>query len=147
MNDRKNRAEQIFNEMIKTIKERQVDLDQAIAEYTSGPVKPAMDVAEDNEQITVTTELPGVERENIKIDLSEESLEIRAEFKKETEEEGEESGVTYHRKERRHGTASRVVVLPAKVKIDEVTARFENGVLTIIMPKLDKRETYEVKVE
>jgi len=60
MNDRKNRAEQIFNEMIKTIKERQVDLDQAIAEYTSGPVKPAMDVLEDNEQIMVTTELPGV---------------------------------------------------------------------------------------
>jgi len=55
--------------------------------------------------------------------------------------------VTYHRKERRHGTASRVVVLPAKVKIDEVTARFDNGVLTVIMPKLDKRETYEVKVE
>ena len=147
MNDRKTRAEQIFNEMIKTIKERQVDLDQAIAEYTSGPVKPAMDVVEDNEQITVTTELPGVERDHIKIDLSEESLEIRAEFKKETVEEGEESGVVYHRKERRSGIASRVVVLPAKVKIDEVSAKFENGVLTVIMPKLDKRETFEVKVE
>lgn len=147
MDEKKKRAEQIFNDMIQTIKEKQVDLDQAIAEYTGGPVKPAMDVVEDNNQITVKTDLPGVNRDDIKIDLTDESLEIQAHFKKETEEELEEAGVTYHRKERRFGSASRVVVLPAKVKIDEVTAKFQDGVLTVIMPKLEKRETYEVKVE
>lgn len=147
MDEKKKRAEQIFNDMIQTIKEKQVDLDQAIAEYTGGPVKPAMDVVEDNNQITVKTDLPGVNRDDIKIDLTDESLEIQAHFKKETEEELEEAGVTYHRKERRLGSASRVVVLPAKVKIDEVTAKFQDGVLTVIMPKLEKRETYEVKVE
>jgi HSP20 family protein len=147
MDEKKNRAEQIFNDMIQTIKEKQVDLDQAIAEYTGGPVKPAMDVAEDNSQIVVKTDLPGVDREDIKIDLTEDSLEIQAHFKKEIEEETEEGGVTYHRKERRYGTATRVVVLPSKIKMDEVTAKFENGVLTVTMPKLDKKETYAVKVE
>lgn len=147
MDEKKKRAEQIFNDMIQTIKEKQVDLDQAIAEYTGGPVKPAMDVVEDNNQIMVKTDLPGVNRDDIKIDLTEESLEIQAHFKKETEEELEEEGITYHRKERRIGSASRVVVLPTKVKIDEVTAKFQDGVLTVIMPKLEKRETYEVKVE
>jgi HSP20 family protein len=147
MDERRGRAEQIFNDMLQTIKEKQVDLDQAIAEYTGGPVKPAMDVVENNNHIVVTTDLPGVSREDIKIDLTENSLEIQAKFKKETEEDFEEAGVTYHRKERRYGTASRVVVLPAKVKIDEVTAKFENGVLIVTMPKMDKKQTFEVKVE
>ena len=95
----------------------------------------------------VKADLPGVNRDDIKIDLSEESLEIQAKFQKETEEDFEEKGVTYHRRERHHGTSSRVVVLPSKVKISEVTAKFDNGVLTVTMPKLDKRQTYEVKLE
>ena len=113
MDDRKSRAEKIFNEMLETIKEKQLDLDQAIAEYTGGHVKPAMDVSEDNDKIVVKTDLPGVNRDDIKIDLSEESLEIQAKFQKETEEDFEEKGVTYHRRERHHGTSSRVVVLPS----------------------------------
>lgn len=147
MDERKSRAEKIFNEMLETIKEKQLDLDQAIAEYTGGHVKPAMDVSEDNDKIVVKTDLPGVDRDDIRIDLSEESLEIQATFGKETEEDFEKMGVTYHRRERHHGTSSRVVVLPSKVKIDEVSAKFDNGVLTVTMPKLDKRQTYEVKLE
>ena len=147
MDERRGRAEQIFNDMLQTIKEKQVDLDQAIAEYTGGPVKPAMDVIENNTQIVVKTDLPGVLREDIRIDLTEDSLEIQAKFRNETEEDFEEAGLSYHRQERRFGSASRVVVLPAKVKIDEVTAKFENGVLMVTMPKVDKKKTYEVKVE
>jgi HSP20 family protein len=143
MNDRRVKAEQMFNDMVQTIKEKQEELDNAITEYTSGPVKPAMDVMENEEQIVVKTDLPGVNREDIKIDLTEDTLQIKAQFQEETEEEG----VNYYKKERKYGEASRTMMLPAKVKINEVTAKFENGVLTVVMPKLEKKELFEVKVD
>ncbi len=137
----------MFNDMIQTIKERQVDLDNAIAEYTGGPAKPAADIMETEIEIVVKTDLPGFKREDIKIDLTEDTLEIKAEHSEETVEEGEEEGATFHRKERRVTSAARTLILPAKVKINEVTAHFKDGVLTINMPKLEKKETFEVKVE
>ncbi|MBI5458964.1 Hsp20/alpha crystallin family protein [Methanobacterium sp.] len=145
--DEKKGVDNMFNDMIKTIKEKQVDLDNAIAEYTGGPVKPAMDVMENEEEVVVKTDLPGFKREDIKIDLTEDTLEINAEFSKETEEEGEEEGLTFHRKERRFGSAARTYILPAKVKIDDVTASFKDGVLTVTMPKLEKKETFNVKID
>jgi HSP20 family protein len=147
MTEKKGTAEQIFGDMVQTIKDRQVELDKAIAEYRGGPVKPAMDVMEDDENIMVKTDLPGVNREDIKIDLTEDTLEIKAEHSEEVETESEEEGVTYHKKERRYASAARTLILPAKVKLDEVTAKFDNGVLTITMPKLEKKETFEVKID
>jgi len=139
--------ETMFNDMIQTIKERQVDLDNAIAEYTGGPAKPASDIMETDDEIVVMTDLPGYQRDDIKIDLTEDTLEIKAEHSEETEEEGEEKGATFHRKERRVTSAARTLILPARVKINEVTAHFKDGVLTINMPKLEKKQTYAVKVE
>ncbi|MBP1946300.1 Hsp20/alpha crystallin family protein [Methanobacterium petrolearium] len=143
MSEKKGTAEQLFSDMLQTLKERQGDLDKAIAKYQGGPAKPAMDVIENDDNIVVKTDLPGVNREDIKIDLTEDSLEIRAEHSEETDQEG----VTYHKKERRYASAARTLILPAKVKLNDVTAKFDNGVLTIIMPKLEKKETFEVKVE
>jgi HSP20 family protein len=142
MNERRGKAEQMFNDMVQTIKEKQDELDNAIMEYTSGTVKPAMDVMEDEEKIVVKTDLPGVNREDIKIDLTEDTLKIEAQFQEETEK-----GVNYYKKERKYGEASRTMILPAKVKINEVTAKCENGVLTVVMPKLEKKEVFEVKVD
>lgn len=143
MNDRRGKAEQMFNDMVQTIKEKQEELDNAIMEYTSGTIKPAMDVMEDEEKIIIKTDLPGVNREDIKIDLTKDILQIEAHFQEETEEEG----VNYYKKERKYGEASRTMILPAKVKINEVTTKFENGVLTVSMPKLEKKEVFEVKVD
>jgi HSP20 family protein len=143
MNDRRGKAGQMFNDMVQTIKEKQEELDNAIMEYTSGPSKPAMDVMEDEEQIVIKTDLPGVNREDIKIDLTEDTLQIQAQFQEETEEEG----VNYYKKERKYGDAARTMILPTKVKINEVTAKFENGVLTLILPKLEKKDVFEVKVD
>jgi HSP20 family protein len=132
-----------LDQLIQTVKEKQEELDNAITEYTSGPSKPAMDVMEDDEQIVVKTDLPGVNREDIKIDLTEDTLQIQAQYQEETEEEG----VNYYKKERKYGEAARTMILPTKVKINEVTAKFENGVLTLVMPKLEKKEVFEVKVD
>lgn len=145
---RRNMAEQMFSDMVDAIKEKQEELENAIAEYKSStPIKLSMDVTEDDENITVVTDLPGVNKDDIKIDITEDTLTIDAKFEEETEEEGEEEGVKYHKKERSYGEANRTIVLPANIKMDEAKAKFENGVLTVILPKLEKKEVFEVKVD
>ncbi|HMK54614.1 MAG TPA: Hsp20/alpha crystallin family protein [Methanobacteriaceae archaeon] len=145
---RRNVAEQMFSDMVDTIKEKQEELEKAIADYKSNTlVKLSMDMSEDDENITVVTDLPGVNKENIKIDITEDTLTIQAQFTEETEEEGEEDGVKYHKKERSYGEASRTLVLPAKIKMDEAAAKFDNGVLTVLLPKLEQKEVFEVKVD
>jgi HSP20 family protein len=137
-------AEQMFNDMVGTIREKQEELEKAVADYTSNvPAKPVMDVIEDEENIIVKTDLPGVKKEDIKIDITEDTLEITANFQEETEVED----VNYIKRERRYGEATRLMKLPAKILINESTAKFENGVLTVTLPKLEKSESFEVKVD
>jgi HSP20 family protein len=137
-------AEQMFNDMVSTIREKQEELEKAVADYTSNvPAKPVMDVIEDEENLIVKTDLPGVKKEDIKIDITEDTLEITANFQEETEVED----VNYIKRERRYGEATRLMKLPAKILINESTAKFENGVLTVTLPKLEKSESFEVKVD
>lgn len=137
-------AEQMFNDMVGTIREKQEELEKAVADYTSNvPAKPVMDVIEDEENIIVKTDLPGVKKEDIKIDITEDTLEITANFEEETEVED----VNYLRRERRYGEARRLMKLPAKILMNDSTAKFENGVLTVTLPKLEKSESFEVKVD
>jgi HSP20 family protein len=137
-------AEQMFNDMVGTIREKQEELEKAVADYTSNvPAKPVMDVIEDDANIIVKTDLPGVKKEDIKIDITEDTLEITANFEEETEVED----VNYLRRERRYGEARRLMKLPAKILMNDSTAKFENGVLTVTLPKLEKSESFEVKVD
>ena len=137
-------AEQMFNDMVSTIREKQEELEKAVADYTSNvPAKPVMDVIEDEENLIVKTDLPGVKKEDIKIDITEDTIEITANFEEETEVED----VNYIKRERRYGEATRLMKLPAKILINESTAKFENGVLTVTLPKLEKSESFEVKVD
>ena len=137
-------AEQMFNDMVDTIREKQDGLERAISDYTSKvPEKLIMDVMEDDENIIVKTDIPGVKKDDIKIDITEDSLGVMAKFKRELEVED----VNYIKRERKHGEANRIIVLPAKIIMDETTAKFENGVLTVTLPKLEKKESFEIKVD
>jgi len=140
---RRNAAEEMFNDIVDTIKDKQKDLERIFNEYTFNmPLRPTMDVIEDEEQITVITDLPGVKKENIKLDITEDNLEINAQFNQESEFEEKD----FVRKERTYGQTNRIISLPAKIEINETSAKFENGVLTIILPKLEKKQ-FEVKVD
>jgi len=140
---RRNAAEEMFNDIVDTIKDKQKDIERIFNEYTSNmPLRPTMDVIEDEEQITVITDLPGVKKENIKLDITEDNLEINAQFNQESEFEEKD----FVRKERTYGQTNRIISLPAKIEINETSAKFENGVLTIILPKLEKKQ-FEVKVD
>ncbi len=140
---RRNTAEQIFNDIIGTIKESQNDLEKTISGYTSGSNKLLIDIIEDNNNIIVKTDIPGVKKDNIKIDITEETLEIIASFRDEILTEG----ANYIKKERRSDILKRLVTLPAKIIIDDATAGFENGVLTVTLPKIEKKESFKLHVD
>ena len=70
--NRRSRAEEVFNDIFDTIKDKQKDIGGVVNEYASNTnQKPAMDLIEDPEYISVITDLPGVNKEDIKIDLTE----------------------------------------------------------------------------
>ncbi|WP_048190107.1 Hsp20/alpha crystallin family protein [Methanobacterium sp. SMA-27] len=141
---RRNSAEEMFKDVIYTIKEKQNDLGRTLNEYTSNsPLKPNMDIVEDEEQLTVMTDLPGFKRQDITIDITEDTIEITAQFDEDTEAEGK----NFLKKERNHVKVNRIINLPLKVRSTESSAKLENGVLTVILPKLEKKETFEVKVD
>ena len=97
---------------------------------------PAIDIKEEENKLLITTDLPGINKEDIEINLKEDMLEISAKSgkKQETEEEG------YIRKEREHTHFYRAVRLPSSVKEEGSTAKIENGVLTITLPKMELKE-------
>jgi len=97
---------------------------------------PAIDIKEEENKLLVTTDLPGINKEDIEINLKEDMLEISAKTgkEKETEEEG------YIRKEREYTHFYRAVRLPTSVKEEGGTAKMENGVLTITLPKMELEE-------
>ena len=97
---------------------------------------PAVDIQEDGDNLVVTTDLPGINKENIEINLKDDMLEISAKSgeEKETEEEG------YIRRERSYTRFYRAVTLPTSVKEEAGTAKMENGVLTITLPKMKLEE-------
>jgi HSP20 family protein len=106
---------------------------------------PPVDVYEEKDQVVVKTELPGLGKDDVSLTLSEDTLTIRGEKKKEEEVKEED----YHRWERSYGSFVRTVELPVQVKGDEAKADFKNGVLTVRLPKSEeaKRRQIQVKVE
>ncbi|OEC87125.1 heat-shock protein Hsp20 [Methanobacterium sp. A39] len=130
--------------MIGTFRERGGDFEKALSEYTaSAPSKLATDVIETDGNIIVKADIPGVKKEDIVIDLTDDSIEIFAKFEEETEEEGK----NFIKKERRYGEARRSLILPEAVKVKEASAKFDNGVLTVTLPKLEEKKRFQVKVD
>jgi HSP20 family protein len=95
-----------------------------------------MDVSETDTEIRITAELPGVTEQDIDVSLDDDVLTIRGEKKFERKDEKE----TYHFVERSYGTFQRALRLPFPVDPEQVQASFENGVLTVTLPKTGRQE-------
>lgn len=93
---------------------------------------PAVDVREDEKEILLEVELPGIRPEHVDISVDNGVLNIRGE-KREERKEGENG--RYHVIERRFGSFSRSVMLPAGIDEDQIAASFDQGVLTVRIPK------------
>jgi HSP20 family protein len=104
---------------------------------------PETDVMETEREIRVITEMPGLNREDIEVDVENNVLTVRGE-KREQRTEGQEG--RYHLAERRYGTFSRSFVLPRDVEADGIQASFENGVLTVTVPKSERARRRRVEI-
>ena len=106
---------------------------------------PAIDVSETKESYVIHAELPGVKKDDVKITMHDNLISIRGEKKSETEKKTE----NLHRIERRYGTFERSFALAGTVKNDAVEAKYDNGVLTITLPKTEeaKEKIVDVKVK
>jgi HSP20 family protein len=103
---------------------------------------PAMDVVETDIEYQIRAELPGVDKQNVKISVEEGVLTIAGH----REQEREEKGKRFHRIERAYGRFARKFTVPDIVDATKVSADFKNGVLTITMPKSEKARPKAIEV-
>ncbi len=103
---------------------------------------PLLDMKEDAENLIVNLEVPGMRKEDIKVTLRGNQLMITGERKFEKEKKDE----TYHRIERSYGKFQRIITIPVEVDQSKIKATYENGVLTITMPKTEKEKPKEIEI-
>lgn len=104
---------------------------------------PLIDIEEDNENIMVRAELPGMNKDEIKVTVRDNMLVISGERKQEKEVKEK----TYHRIERSYGQFSRTITLPAAVNADKIKASYKDGVLSITLPKPEVMKPKQIDVE
>jgi HSP20 family protein len=114
-------------------------------ESRMGAFSPKVDVTENDKEIKISAELPGMEEKDIDVSLQKDMLTIKGEKKEEKEDKGKD----YYRMERSYGSFSRTIPLPVEVETDKVEAKFKKGVLSITLPKTAKAvsETKKIAVK
>lgn len=103
---------------------------------------PRVEVIDQDTEMLVRAELPGIRREDLKLEMTEGMLTIHGE--KRREEKTDERHVL--RSEIVHGTFSRTLSLPSGLDAEHVKAEFENGILTVHLPKLEKTERRQIEI-
>lgn len=96
--------------------------------------EPKVDIIQNETEIVVKADVPGVSKEDINVTVTEDAITIRGE----TKSDYEEKKANYFHAERFYGTYSRTLPLPTLVDREKATARFQDGVLTITIPKATK---------
>ncbi len=99
-------------------------------------------VLEDNDQLTVTVELPGVAKNDVAVNVHEGYLTIKAERKRPELKEQEQ----WIRNEMNYGTYERTLRLPYAVDVEKVSALHENGLLTVVLPKHEVAKPKQITV-
>lgn len=107
--------------------------------YESFPI----DLKDTGKELVLEADLPGFEKDEIKINLTEDSIEITASKKREKKEVTE----TMYRRERVRGVMRRFITLPVKVDPESAEAEFKNGVLTVRMKKKEIKKGKEIKIK
>jgi len=103
---------------------------------------PHTDIYEENDQLVMKTELPGINKEDVNITLQGDRLIIKAEKKEDVAED-----VTCYARERQYGQYLRSVTLPFPVKEDKISATFENGVLELRLSKAEESKAKKIEIE
>ncbi|MDD3656194.1 MAG: Hsp20/alpha crystallin family protein [Atribacterota bacterium] len=108
-----------------------------------GMWEPAIDLIDKKDKLIAKVELPGVEKKDVKLSLTDNSLTIQGEIKKDEEIKKED----YYYRERAHGNYTRTISLPIEVDKDKISAKFTNGILEITLPKKPEVQPKEITIE
>lgn len=103
---------------------------------------PFVDISESDDGITVTAEVPGMKKEDIKVSIQDNVLTLSGEKKQEKEDKDR----NYHRIEGAFGVFERSFSLPVAVRPDKVKAAYKDGILTITLPKSEEAKPKEISV-
>lgn len=103
----------------------------------------AVDMYETNDNLVVKASVPGIKPEQLDVTVQGETLTIKGE----AQEEQEREQGRYHVRERRQGSFSRTLALPFPIQSDKVQATFEDGVLTLTLPKAEEIKPRNIKVQ
>ena len=101
---------------------------------TGGWQAPAVDLYQTDDEVVVKASLPGMKSDNVQISITGDMLSLKGEFKHEEEKQER----AYHLREQRYGAVERTFALPTAVVSDKAKAEFENGILTITLPKAEE---------
>ncbi len=108
----------------------------------AGIVSPRVDIFEEEDSVIVKAELPGMKKEEIEVNLTDNTVTISGEKKKEEKVERKD----YFRLERSYGSFSRSFTLPSEVDTSKAKARFRDGVLEVRVPKTEEAKKKEKKI-
>lgn len=104
---------------------------------------PAVDVFEEKDAVRIMAELPGVKADEVRISLENSVLTIRGEKRQMAEEHTER----VHRYERAYGGFERSFTVPTTIDADHIKATYEDGVLTLTLPKVERAKPRQISVE
>ena len=104
---------------------------------------PRADLVESKDAYEATLELPGLKKDDIKVNVEDNVLTVSGERVEEKQEKEKE----YHRVERRYGSFCRTFSLPAKIDAEKIKASYKDGVLSVSLPKAPEAKRKEVKID
>lgn len=138
------RMEEMFDEFFRRPLGRTIwpALPRMLEEVTPAPM---VDIFEEGDTIVVKSELPGMTRADIEVNLTNDTITLSGEKKKEEKIEKK----NYYRMERSYGSFRRSFALPAEVQTDKAKASFKDGVLEVRIPKTEaaKKKEHKIKIE
>jgi HSP20 family protein len=103
---------------------------------------PAMDLVEKDDHLILRADLPGLDRDDVSIEIKDGALTVSGERKAEHEEKAD----GFYRVERAFGSFARSLSLPEGIDADKVTAEFDKGVLVVSIPKPEERRPHRVEI-
>lgn len=111
-------------------------------ESTRG-ISPRVDIEETEQAFILSAEMPGLDKDDVKITFKEGNISVSGEKK-------DESNIKerhFHRQERNYGPFSRSFSIPGQIQAEKIEATFSNGILTVVMPKAEESKAKEIKIK
>lgn len=117
-------------------------MDTDMESTAMGAWKPAADIYETEDAVVIETELAGVNKDDVNVEVNDNVLSIKGEKSTVTEDKGE----SYYRRERVEGKFHRAFTLPMDVDAEKITAKYKDGVLILQIPKPEEKKPKQINV-